>query len=81
MQIDKLIELSEKKTELLKELKQSLIYEQSVYDVRRCNKDTFMLFEISTHKIVRSGNAEYIHKWLQRRKIKPELVYNYELLN
>lgn len=80
--IDKVIELSEKKTGLLKELKQSQIYETCDYHVVPTpgRVADFMLFEIATQKEVRNGNAQYIRTWLDRRKIPNEKVYHYYLI-
>lgn len=80
--IDRLIELSEKKTELLKELKEATDYENCIYDVRETpgQPEFYMLFEISTSSLIREGNAAYIRKWLERRNIKSNKVYNYNII-
>lgn len=80
--LDKLIELEEKKVGLLKKLKESLEYEDCKYHVVQpeSTRQFFMLFEIATQQEVRAGNAQYIRTWLERRSIPNEQVYGYELI-
>lgn len=80
--IEKAIQLNEKKTELLKELKESLIYEKCTYDVRRepGRNNRFMLFEILTSKEVKYGTDKEIRTWLERRNVPNNKVYNYEMI-
>ena len=80
--IDTAIQLTEKKVSLLKELKQSQIYESCDYHVVATPGRTadFILFEIAAQKEVRNGNAQYIRTWLERRKIPNNKVYDYKLI-
>ena len=80
--IDRLIDLTEKKIDLLKETRESITYESCLYDVQACpgRLSYFMLFEIATGKEVRAGDAGDIRTWLERRKIVNEVVYNYTLI-
>jgi dTDP-4-amino-4,6-dideoxygalactose transaminase len=80
MSIDKLIELNERKTELLKEYRESLKYEQCLYHIieQTDRKNYFFLIEISTEKIVREGTPERLRSYLQLRKINESKVYNYK---
>lgn len=83
MNIDKLIELSEKRVELTKELKQSLIYESCLYHVIRdeCNRNhLFFLYDITTTQQIRYDTAPKLRTWLERRKVPNEKVYDYHLI-
>jgi hypothetical protein len=81
--LDQLIDLSEKKTDLLKEYKESLAYEQCTHDVRKDpgRVGRFMLFDIKTSQEVTYGSSHEVTRWLTRRGVKPEQTYNYKLLN
>lgn len=79
--INKLIKLTEKKVDLLKEAKESMIYETCTYHVVQPEKrQYFMLYEIATQKLVRDGDSSYIRKWLERRNIPVDKIYNYQLI-
>lgn len=79
--IDKAIELSEKRTELLKEYKESLAYEDCDYDVQKVpgEQEMYMLYD-KNQQCVRDGAASYVKSWLNRRKIPNNKVYNYKIL-
>ena len=74
--------LQDKRGQLLRELEQSTIYELCTYDVREDEgrKRYFFLFEISTKKMVADGAVTTIMKWIDRRKIDINIVYNHEIL-
>jgi len=76
--IDELIALSEKKTALLKEYRESSKYESCRYDVRPLpgRPAFFMLFEIATRRLVYEGVAAKVYNWLERRKVPYTTVYN-----
>ena len=79
--IDKLIQATEKKLDLLNELKESLHYEQCIYDVVQLpDGGKFMVIEISTKKEVRFDYPSQLVKWFDRRKIDKDKVYNYNKL-
>lgn len=86
--IDKLIELNEKMAVLLKEYKESQKYESCEYHVIKDAGQPYryMLFEINKTKegtnegLVKYGNHTDIIHWLEKRKISPDVVYHYELL-
>jgi len=85
--IDKLIELSEKQTELLKALKESLHYESCTYDVReipgydvKSMEKKYMIFEIATGKEVTFGYAESLLNWFDLRNIPHNKIYNIQIL-
>lgn len=82
--ITKLIELTEQKLSLLKELKESLKYESCLYDVREMpgstGKKKYMLFEIATGKQITFGYAEGLLRWFYMRNVPTEKVYNIEIL-
>lgn len=79
---DQLISASEKMTNLIKEHRESSIYEICLYDVRpdpgRPNR--FMLFEISTSEEKKYGSAREIRTWLERRNHPKDKVYNFHLI-
>lgn len=80
--IDRLIELSEKKVTLLKELRESLKYESCKYHIDNDpgRKGWYFLILIESKEIVRDGTPETIRKYLEMRKIPNEIVYKYELI-
>lgn len=87
--MNELIKLTEKKVALLKEYKQSAIYETCLYDVRDLSDGKFqpfssprrfLLFEISSKKEVQFGHAGDIRRWLERHKVPEDKVYNYEAI-
>jgi hypothetical protein len=74
--LDKLIQLSGHKMALLKELKESIVYENCIYDIRRISGRLY-LFDIKTKKEIFCSNPK---TWLDRRKIGINKVYNSHLL-
>jgi hypothetical protein len=87
MSIDKLIELSEKQTKLLKELKESLHYESCTYDVREIPgydvasmQKKYMIFEIATGKEVTFGYREGSLRWFDLRNIPQHKIHNIQIL-
>ena len=87
MSIDKLIELSEKQTELLKELKESLHYESCTYDVREIPgydiasmEKKYMIFEIATGNEVTFGYREGLLRWFDLRNIPQHKIHNIQIL-
>lgn len=81
-QYKKLHKMHDKKAALYKELENSTIYELCTYDVRPddVRKGRYFLFEISNKKMVSDGTSQTIKKWLDRRKIDINLVFNHEIL-
>lgn len=87
MSIDKLIELSERQTKLLKELKESLLYESCIYEVReipgydvKSMEKKYMIFDIATGKEVTFGYAESLLNWFDLRNIPQHKIYNIQIL-
>ncbi len=87
MDIDKLIELSERQTKLLKELKESLYYESCTHEVReipgydlKSMEKKYMVFEIATGRDVTFGYAESLLHWFDIRNIKQNKIYNIQIL-
>ena len=84
-QIDNLIEKSEQKTTLLKELKESAIYESKIYNLikmRMGSKDFYMLYLISNKQEVISGELDRIKSHLRLHKIDISDIYStFELTN
>jgi len=79
--INKLIQATEKKLDLLNELKQSQHYEQCIYDVVQLSDgNKFIVIEISTKKEVRFDYPSQLVKWFDRIKIDKDKVYNYNKL-
>lgn len=74
MSLNKLIELSKKKTELLKELKSSLEYEKCTHEIIKIPLDRrefiFVVYDIKSGKeVFESKDMSSIDKWLNRRGI------------
>lgn len=87
MNIDELIKLSEKQTELLKELKDSLYYESCLYEVvpmpgydAKSIEKKYMIFEISTKREIAFGYRNTLLHWFNIRKIPHEKIYNIQIL-
>lgn len=80
--MDELITDTARLHELAKEYKQAVIYKSCTYDVRPLTGrwDYYMLFEIESKKRVQDGSPREIRKWLERRNIPPEKVYNYSII-
>ena len=79
--IDEIIEQTEIKLDLLKELRESLTYEQCVYDVVQLpDGGKFMVFEIATKKEVRYDYPAKLVKWFDRIKADKTKIYNYKKL-
>jgi len=78
----KLEVMQDKRTQLMKDLEASTIYELCTYDVRpdEGRRGHFFLFDISTKKMVSDGTTFTIIKWINRRNIDINLVYNNEIL-
>ena len=79
--IDELIQATEKKLDLLKELRDSTHYESCKYDVIKLpDSSKYIVFEISTKKEVRFDYPSKLVKWFDRMKINKDKVYNYNKL-
>ena len=79
--IDEIIKETEKKLDLLRELKQSLYYEECIYDVIQLpDGGKFMVFEIATKKEVRCDYPARLIKWFDRIKVDKDKIYNYNKL-
>lgn len=82
--IDKLIEASERLTSLLKELKQSQLYEACIYDVREVpgydTEKKYIVYEIATGKEVTFGYASGLLLWFDLRNIPHDKIYNIQNL-
>lgn len=83
--IDKAIGLSQKRTELLLEMKEVLKYEACKYHlcevpgmrVYKTDPGYFILYEISSKREVCSGRLKEIQSWIKIRNIDSKLIYNY----
>lgn len=80
--IDILIEKSEKRTFLLKELKESIIYESKIYDLidlktkfYSIGTNTYVLYRISNKKEMVSGNIDIIKSYIRLRNIDINSIY------
>lgn len=84
MSIDTLIKLTERKADLLKELKQAQIYEACKYHLIKDSTRTprepayYLLYEIATGKLIKDGSAAIVKAYIQRHKAE-QLTYNYTL--
>jgi len=80
--IDKLIELNDKKTALLKELKDALTYENCNFAIdKQPDRDgRYFLIDIATKKIVCDGTPDRIKRYLNLRKIDTDLVFHFNKL-
>lgn len=82
MSIDKLIQLTEKKAELLRELKEAQIYEACKYHLIKDSSRTprepayYLLYEIATGKLVKDGSAAMVKAYINRHQAE-QLTYNY----
>ena len=76
-EIDILIKLTERKTELLKELKQSIIYESKKYHLLKIDNHpkSHALILISSGQMVKHGTAQQIKSYCRTRKIKENEIY------
>ncbi len=81
--MQELITKSQKLTSLLLEYRAATTYQNCLYHlVRQPDRDNwYFLIDIKTEKIVKDGTPEKINGWLRIRGIKPEIVFNYSLLN
>lgn len=74
--LNKLIILSEKKTELLKELKESILYEKSIYSIDSAGDPEFVfLIDNKTNDVIRTGRSQ-IKSFLNYMTEKPGDIYN-----
>lgn len=75
--IDKLIELHEKKIALLKEYKESVIYEGCDYHAVELpgRRGYFLLYLISDHELKYEGTSVRMCIWLRIHKIPAAKVY------
>ena len=81
--IQHIIDLSEQKTILLKELKESVIYEEKIYDLARFDmgfNKSYILFNISDKKEVFSGRLDSIKSYIKTRNIDINTIYNNKFL-
>jgi hypothetical protein len=81
--IQQVIDLSEQKTSLLKELKESVIYEQKSYDLIKFNigfENTYLLIRISDKIEVSSGGINIIKSFIKIRNIDIDTIYNNKCL-
>lgn len=77
--IDNLIILSETKTNLLKELRDSCIYESKTYDLNMFDmgfEKSYILTLISSKKEVVSGRLAKIKSYINLHKIDINSIYN-----
>ena len=70
--MDKIIQLTEKKLSLLKELKNCLIYEQCTHTIEKNIGlyDNYFLICIESKKIIFDGNLLKIQNYCEKRNIK-----------
>jgi len=81
--IEHLIELSEKKTSLLRELKESVIYEEKIYDLIRFDmgfQKNYVLYLISGKKELKSGRISDIKSYIRLRNIDIKTIHNNNVL-
>jgi len=81
--IQQVIDLSDQKTILLKELKESVIYEQKKYDLRLVVMGfdkSYILFNISNQTEVSSGRIDRIKSFIKIKCIDIETIYNNKYL-
>jgi hypothetical protein len=78
-QLDQAIEISEKKTALLKKLKESILFEDCVYELIKHDElpVRYSLFEISSGINLCFGNLMRVGSYVNNRKIDTEKIYNY----
>ena len=74
MSLNKLIELSEKKTELLKEIKSSLEYEKCTHELIKIPLNRlefiFVVYDIKSGKeVFENKDKSKVDEWLNRRVI------------
>ena len=77
--IQQVIDLSEQKTTLLKELKESVIYEQKKYNLimfKMSMEKSYILINISEQKEVSTGRLDSIKSYIKTRNIEMNSIYN-----
>lgn len=67
--IDKVIELSNKKIQLLQELKDSLLAEKSDYIVQKASHSDYALVEKNSGAVKEYGSEARIKKYIEKRNI------------
>jgi len=78
---NRLITLSARRTQLMIELKESLLYEQATYHLVKPDKTNYyMLFQIANKQRVADGRPANIKSYLRLRKIDPKSVYNIDII-
>lgn len=78
--INILIEKSEKKVSLLKELKESINYESKIYDLiefKHLYNKKYVLYRILDKKEMKSGDVNIIKSYIKMRNIDTNSIYNY----
>lgn len=75
----KVLSLSIKKVGLLRELRESLKYEQSLFDIVQFG-DKFSVFEIATKKEKYHGSKDSVLRWFNNRKVEHDKIYNIDKL-
>jgi len=80
--LDELIKLSEKKTSLLKELKESQIYEKCYYHLvlMDTKPDVYGLYRINDKKQLVCGNIIRIKSYINLQGIDTALIYDNKYL-
>ena len=75
--LDILIELSEKKTSLLKELKESIIFESKMYNLVQTDSlyKKHTLYKICDKKPLVSGEINIIKSYINLRNIDIDTIY------
>ena len=76
--IDKAIELTEKKVKLLKELKQSQIFETMTYDCVNHGEGRHSLIHIATKKNICHGHKGRLEGFIRRRGIDKDTIYRWD---
>ena len=77
--LEKVILLTEKKVKLLKELKESLIFESCKFHIVEHNEGhakRYSFFEIATKENLIFGSLQKIKSFVKRRKIDKNIIYN-----
>lgn len=81
--IQQVIELTEKKLNLLNELKESVIYEEKIYDLLKFNlgyEFSYILYRISDKIEVFDGRIKDLKTYIKIRNIDIETIYNNKYL-
>jgi len=74
--IDKIISLCEKKTSLIKELKEALLFERAIYFVDYLpDSKKYILIKKETSKIILDGDKQKLSRYLDKIKVKEFDVY------